>query len=397
MKWINYLCTINVIEFIIMTLNLKIGSPVVGDDFFGRKAELRKAELLIESNNLMLAAPRRVGKTSFARRLMEVQEAKGWNTVFIDLEEITSVDHFFKAFHDELMKLPETSLTDKVTAKMKKWFSKMELSSSGLPIKAVVKVGSSDNDDFKELADVLNMLTNHTLIVFDELTVLLKSLLEKDGSEKAARTFLNQFRALRMATSEKCSWLICSSIGVRNFATQYNVSDTINDVADCDLGAFSDAEATEFVSILSESLGIEISAKTKRFVLDKIGWNIPFFIQLLMSKLSSGKVTNADINEAYDHLLQTGAFDTWHERLNLEYGKNKEVAKLALKYLCVNNIGKTRDEIFNHTNAKFPEFEYEDFGLLLRALMKDGYLVKDGERFRFRSPLLRDYWKETYC
>ena len=51
-----------------MALKLKIGSPVAGEDFFGRNAELRKAETLIEDNNLMLAAPRRVGKTSFAKR-----------------------------------------------------------------------------------------------------------------------------------------------------------------------------------------------------------------------------------------------------------------------------------------------------------------------------------------
>lgn len=44
-----------------MALKLKIGSPVAGEDFFGRNAELQKAETLIEYNNLMLAAPRRVG------------------------------------------------------------------------------------------------------------------------------------------------------------------------------------------------------------------------------------------------------------------------------------------------------------------------------------------------
>ena len=47
-----------------MAIKLKIGSPVVGEDFFGREVELKKAESLIRDNNLMLAAPRRVGKTS---------------------------------------------------------------------------------------------------------------------------------------------------------------------------------------------------------------------------------------------------------------------------------------------------------------------------------------------
>ena len=380
-----------------MAIKLKIGSPVVGEDFFGREVELRKAESLIRDNNLMLAAPRRVGKTSFARRLIDTLSSKEWNTIFIDLEEITSIDHFFNAFYGELVKLPETKAVEKVKAKMKKWLSGVELSTTGLPVKATVKMESSDNNDFKDLADILNTLDNHTLVVFDELTVLLKSLSEKNDDEQAVRTFLNQFRAMRSATSEKCSWLICSSVGVRNFTTQHNLSDTINDVADFELGAFSDEEATKFVSTLAESIGIEADAKIKRYILDKIGWNIPFFIQLLLSRLPVGEIAKADVDDAYGHLLQTGSFDTWHERLNIEYGNNKDVAKLILKYLCVNVDGKTRDEIYNHIYAKIPSFENDELGLLLRALMTDGYLVRDGEQYKFRSPLLRDYWKETYC
>ena len=380
-----------------MAIKLKIGSPVVGEDFFGREVELRKAESLIRDNNLMLAAPRRVGKTSFARKLTDTLSSKGWNTIFIDLEEITSIDHFFNAFYGELVKLPETKVSEKVKAKMKKWLSGVELSTTGLPVKATVKMESSDNNDFKDLADILNTLDNHTLIVFDELTVLLKSLSDKNDNEQAVRMFLNQFRAMRSATSEKCSWLICSSVGVRNFTTQHNLSDTINDVADFELGAFSDEEATKFVSTLAESIGIEADAKIKRYILDKIGWNIPFFIQLLLSRLPVGEIAKADVDDAYGHLLQTGSFDTWHERLNIEYGNNKDVAKLILKYLCVNVDGKTRDEIYNHIYAKMPSFEDDEMGLLLRALMTDGYLVKDGEQYKFRSPLLRDYWKETYC
>lgn len=380
-----------------MAIKLKIGSPVVGEDFFGREVELRKAESLIRDNNLMLAAPRRVGKTSFARKLTDTLSSKGWNTIFIDLEEITSIDHFFNAFYGELVKLPETKAVEKVKAKMKKWLSGVELSTTGLPVKATVKMESSDNNDFKDLADILNTLDNHTLIVFDELTVLLKSLSDKNDNEQAVRMFLNQFRAMRSATSEKCSWLICSSVGVRNFTTQHNLSDTINDVADFELGAFSDEEATKFVSTLAESIGIEADAKIKRYILDKIGWNIPFFIQLLLSRLPVGEIAKADVDDAYGHLLQTGSFDTWHERLNIEYGNNKDVAKLILKYLCVNVDGKTRDEIYNHIYAKMPQFEDDEMGLLLRALMTDGYLVRDGEQYKFRSPLLRDYWKETYC
>lgn len=380
-----------------MALKMKIGSPVTGEDFFGREAELQRAASLIRDNNLMLAAPRRVGKTSFAGKLMEEFSAQGWNTIFIDLEEITSIEHFFKAFHDRLMALQDVKMADKVMSKVREWFSGIELSAQAGSVQAAVKANTADKDDFTGLADVLNELKHNTLIVFDELTVLLESLSVGDDGEQRVRTFMNQFRALRSATSQRCSWLICSSVGVRNFTIQHNLSDTINDVADFDLGAFTDVEAFDFVGVLAQSIGVEITPATTRYLLGKIGWNIPFFIQLLMSRLPKGKVTKAGIDETYNELLMTGSFDTWHERLNKEYGSNKDAAKLILRYLCVNTDGKPRDEIYNHIYAGFPSLENDSFGLLLRALITDGYLVKDGENYRFRSPLLRDYWRTTYC
>lgn len=380
-----------------MALKMKIGSPVAGEDFFGRETELERAKILIRDNNLMLAAPRRVGKTSFAGRLMEEMGAQGWNTIFIDLEHITSIDDFFNAFHEKLMDLRDVKMVDKVKSKVKEWFSGIEFSAQAGPVQTVVKANPAGKDHFSGLADVLNNLEHNTLIVFDELTVLLESLSMGSDGEQTVRTFLNQFRALRSATPERCSWLICSSVGVRNFTILHNLSDTINDVADFDLGAFSDAEAFEFVGVLAETIGIEISPVTTRYLLGKIGWNIPFFIQLLMSRLPKGKVTKASIDETYNELLMTGSFDTWHERLNKEYGNNRDAAKLILRYLCVNTEGKPRDNIYNHLHAGFPSIENDSFGLLLRALITDGYLVKDGENYRFRSPLLRDYWKTTYC
>jgi len=49
-----------------------VGAPAEGNDFFGRTKEIERAiELLEDGNNLILAAPRRVGKSSFARKLIE--------------------------------------------------------------------------------------------------------------------------------------------------------------------------------------------------------------------------------------------------------------------------------------------------------------------------------------
>lgn len=78
-----------------MCISNKIGPPVEGDDFYGREKELKKATRLLDSgHSLLLSAPRRIGKSSFAKRLIDIKRNKGWNCVYIDLEETTSVDGF---------------------------------------------------------------------------------------------------------------------------------------------------------------------------------------------------------------------------------------------------------------------------------------------------------------
>ncbi len=62
-----------------MCISNKIGPPVEGDDFFGREKEIRHANRLLNSNHsLLLSAPHRIGKSSLAKRLIEVKKSQGW-------------------------------------------------------------------------------------------------------------------------------------------------------------------------------------------------------------------------------------------------------------------------------------------------------------------------------
>lgn len=375
-------------------IDLIVGSPVTGKDFFGRQEELERALALIEHNNLMLAAPRRVGKTSFARKLIELERAKGWNAIFMDLENISDTSEFLKLFKEELLGLPSVASSKKLAERVKALLpSEVSVSVKGVSTKASFKDWQSDQ--FTILTDILNSMDAHVLIVFDELTVLLESLLA--AGENDAKTFLNLLRALRQATSGRCSWLICSSVGVRNFANTYRLSDTLNDIVDFDLGAYREEEAKGLLAALCQSQGIVISEALRDHLLRKIGWNIPFFIQLLVYYLPKGEVGPKVIDATYERVVKTGAFDTWNERLAKEYGANEATAKEVLTYLSMNNGGKSKDAIYNYVLTIAPSFPKDRLSLLLRALETDGYIVREKESYRFRSPLLRDYWKYTFA
>lgn len=80
-----------------MCISNRIGPPVEGADFFGRKREIRLANRLLESHHsLLLSAPRRIGKSSFAKKLIEEKRQQGWKCIYIDLEETTTEEGFLR-------------------------------------------------------------------------------------------------------------------------------------------------------------------------------------------------------------------------------------------------------------------------------------------------------------
>ncbi len=67
----------------------KFGPWVTGDEFFNRTAEVeRLTQLLDEKNNILLVAPRRIGKTSLVRETFRRMEERGRDyLLFADLQD----------------------------------------------------------------------------------------------------------------------------------------------------------------------------------------------------------------------------------------------------------------------------------------------------------------------
>lgn len=64
----------------LMSIENRIGPPVEGKDFYGREKELGIANRLLDSgHSLLLSAPRRIGKSSFAKRLIEDKKRRDGN------------------------------------------------------------------------------------------------------------------------------------------------------------------------------------------------------------------------------------------------------------------------------------------------------------------------------
>lgn len=239
-----------------------------------------------------------------------------------------------------------------------------------------------------------------TLVVIDELTLFLNVLDKNDGDHKEAEYFLNWFRSLRQVTDSKIRWIFCGSVGLQNFTRMRNLSMTINDLVSFDFDELIDSEARGLVKALAESEGFPFDDGTVDYFINKIEWNIPYFIQLLFNTVKAfpgvkEEVTEEMIDTAFDRLIRTDNFNTWSERL-AEYNGQETGARLILKELSKTETGLTRDQMLNvytSLTGDNPVKADDELSLILNMIEHDGYIQRvDGGLRRFRSSLLRKWW-----
>lgn len=250
---------------------------------------------------------------------------------------------------------------------------------------------------FASLSDAIDH-TKDTLIVIDELPLFLNIIDKEDPSHKNAGFLLNWFRSLRQVSGTKIRWIFCGSVGLHNFTSMRNLSMTINDMVSFDFDALSQEEAEGLILALSDSLDIPITGKTVQYILDKIEWYIPYFIQLLFTTIKNypdakNGITEQMVDSSFDYLAHTDDLSTWYERL-AEYNGFKEGAELLLNALSMADNGLSRGELLD----MFAQFINEPvanantkFSLILNMIEHDGYIMRvSGGIRRFHSPLLKN-------
>lgn len=381
-----------------MCLSNKIGPPVEGDDFFGREKEIRQANRLLDRNHsLLLSAPRRIGKSSLAKRLIEEKKAQGWKCVYIDLEETTTEEGFLRLVIEAFK---NNGIWKQFAEGMSKGLAsvldRIEKVSVGL-IDFNIGKKEEQEDLYKNLKELIKH-EEDTFIVVDELTLFLGILNKSDNGAEKVAFILNWLRSLRQVSKTQVRWLFCGSVGLRNFTSAMNLGYTINDLTEFSLDELTREEAIGLLRGLCRSEDINMSEECINYTLDKLQWNIPYFIQVIFSKLAEdygGKITQENIDVAYDKLCSENYLSTWSERL-AEYREYEVPARQILKLLSTQSSGMERDSMLDilMTDQDVSMREQIDYTLskVLEMLENDGYIIKKNTTRAFRSPLLRDYW-----
>lgn len=391
-----------------MAINNITGSPVEGENFFGRKNELTAAWCHIKKgNSLILSAPRRVGKSSFAKKLITYAESESWNTLEINLEEIQTEQKFVELFVEKLQ--------------AENWWKK-SLSTAGETLNLLlesIKPSVSYGDatatlEWKakkpDIYTKLKKLLNHeqpTLIMVDEVTILLNGFLNNDKEQgiESVEFFLNWLRSFRQVRGTKIHWVFCSSIGIDNFTNRHNLSYTFNDIKSFPLAAYDVETSRVFIGELAKSDNIKLDTEIINLMVQKIDWCLPYFIQVLYFNYqnlitSYGKPNDTNtLDAAYQELIDSKELNTWDERL-ADYQEFEEYARLLLKNLSKTKPGAKRETLLELLRAKSSDEAKAETYLnkILYMLKNDGYIIDMPKgKYGFRSPLLRDFWFNRFA
>ena len=197
----------------------RVGPPVTGKDFFGRE---RFVDLVWEKllhGNILLAAPRRFGKTSVMYRLMDEPRFES-KIVHADLESVTEAADMIVLLLEELAKdesfdnsVGKIGFVEKGWKFFRKNFEELDLHFAKVKLREEIRVDwqAKGKEIFQKIAE----LDATVIFILDEFPMMLDAMLKHERRDEA-KTLLRWFRSLRISPElrEKIRFVIAGSIGI---------------------------------------------------------------------------------------------------------------------------------------------------------------------------------------
>jgi uncharacterized protein len=390
-----------------------VGNPARGESFFPRKREIDAImSKLKDGNNLNIAAPRRIGKTSILFYLLD-NRAGDYVYTYIDTEAIDNENDYFKKILKEITKVEEIRQSGRLKslfAAGHKFLGKirsLKIGGQGIDFAEDEKV-----IDYKD--DVVNLLSGIELegdrklvLLIDEFPQTIQNITDAGkGDITSARHFLQSNRALRLdpIINSKVRFILTGSIGLNHTVAQIACSAFVNDLDSVEVMALNRHEANQLLNELLLAKTKCITPELADYLLDKLEWLIPFHIQLAVQELalqvsSDSAITKANIDSAFDNIIKArnnNHFDHYHSRLKRRF-KDIEFAFASTLLEQLAKKGKlTKAETFDLAAQFGLEEKWRNIAEILEY---DGYINSMGQSgdFQFNSPIVRMWWQKYVC
>ena len=378
-------------------MNIIVGQVASKNDFWGRENEIANIwDALMSGSSVLLAAPRRVGKTSIMYKLRDEPQGN-----FIVLYSIVSSAHSTNAFWERLFRdISSTDFADTFGNKARHFFGLAKTIKIDSVSANGVKFGDSKEmsylEAFKEL--ILKMDESIKLIIMvDEFAQAIDNMVN-EGDKGEAQLLLQDVRLLRQDDrfSSKVQFVFAGSIGLESVVIKADSSTKeINDLNSIPINPFNLQDAKKFALKLASDNAIAVADEQIDYTLAKLEWLIPFHIQIMMQELKRLRkieLSNDDVDEAFRQALkQRNHFEHWKKRLNSLDASEYKFAKEMLNKISEDSM-MASSEIMNLATKH--ELEEDEAKNIIRSLIYDGYINNDENPkiYRFNSAMLKMWW-----
>lgn len=373
-----------------------VGSPVRGDDFFGRDDVVAELEARSATGSLLLVAPRRWGKTSVLR-------------AFRDLDP--EHRHYFDLYHVDTpaaLVAEIAAATAGVVAQVRRWVGRTlgqalgrveQVQIGEVAIQLREHIGREQS--WLEAAHALfaSFPAGHVLL-FDEFPVVVKSVLDTDV--EAARQLLRELRFERQR-ADGPRMIFAGSTSLAELCRQAGLSDTINDLELLVLRPFSQEAAADLLRSVFYTEGVSLDEPALKAILEHVGPEVPFFLQIMTRALlaqardTRGRITPRSVHRAYQDVLLGAEYRTYLDdfrgRLDRAYlSEERQAAILVLDALAAEKQGLPEHALQTLLVAHGVDDRVLDRVL---ALLRGDFYIAQGDHgaYRFLNRYLADWWR----
>lgn len=388
-----------------------IGQPATGrEHYFDRPQISQQIRRSLErGGNLLISAPRRIGKSSLIKHLL-TQAAANEIIIYISVQSATHSNEFFEKLFKELIKnntvfAGMNGFTQRASAGLKNIISRVR----NITLEGGLEIDKTANIDYyTALQTLIKALTEKKVILLlDEFPDAVSNMIRRD--KKLAIEFLLQMRELRQISSDLgLQFILTGSSGLANVVSQLGENDLINDLEEISVAPYTEQEASVFIQRLvlgyqiHYSSDFQINDNTLAYILEKINWRLPYYLQIMIKSLFEAFENTQVIAEpaTVDKVLSAmltaqseyyGYFQYWYQRLqdNLDNASYQAAIEMLNQLACdkVSSLAQLKSLPF----ATKPELPVKQ---ILNILVHDGYISQHQQQYGFNSFLLKQWWVE---
>lgn len=350
--------------------------------------------------HILFSAPRRVGKSSIMKDL-EKNFPEGIETIHDNIESDKTQRDLFKRIFTLIIERLETR--KRLLNSVILWFKTKEIGEISADGK--IKLNKKEINYKEELLSLIQVLGNEQIrfvMLLDEFPEVIQNIKKNEGDDVAVDT-LHTLRSIRQDKRFKhFSFAFAGSIGLDHIVSSLDRLKLINDLVPVYVEPLTITEAKELIGQLIAGATIEIKQDEMDYLLKRINYLLPYYIQLMIEKCdslihkrNSPKLTKLDIDQAFELVIQEGRnFGDWESRLSSYFNRNDTKYCIAVLTRCAHSDKYSVQQAYNLSKEIVPDTGYKQ--LIDEVLKKDGYLIEDRGEFKFLSPFLKEWWRNRH-